>query len=382
MRRTIARGGRGPGAPGRQPGHRGRSGRAGRAAGRHRLAARPAVADRSGEPARDPGRLRRERRACASEMAAAHAASAAAAAALAGFAADARARAEREDLLRFQLGELDAARPVPGEDQTLAAERERLRGAEKFHAATAGGEETLYAGDGAVERADRGGAARSRAARRRSIRRWRPRSTGCARRPAAVEDVARDLGRYARGVRSDPARLAEIEERLFLLSRLRRKHGGTVADLAARRDALAAELAEIGIVRGGRWPRARRRRRGGGARRRRRGRPDRVAQAARPRSLETQGRRNPARARALASARLPMLTRGRASWGATGADRVRFLFAPEPGGGAATAGEDRVGRRAVAGHAGGQAGAGADRPGADLRVRRGRRGRGRRRPPR
>src|SRR6187401_1127162 len=50
---------------------------------------------------------------------AAYAARAAAAAALAGFAADARARAEREDLLRFQLGELDAARPVPGEEQPL-----------------------------------------------------------------------------------------------------------------------------------------------------------------------------------------------------------------------------------------------------------------------
>src|SRR4029078_10375252 len=62
---------------------------------------------------------------------------------------------------------------------------------------------------------------------------------------SAIEDVARDLGRYARGARSDPARLAEIEERLFLLSRLCRKHGGTVADLAARRDALAAELAEV-----------------------------------------------------------------------------------------------------------------------------------------
>ena len=39
---------------------------------------------------------------------------------------------------------------MPGEDETLAAERERLRGAEKFFAATARGEETLYAGDGAV----------------------------------------------------------------------------------------------------------------------------------------------------------------------------------------------------------------------------------------
>ena len=140
----------------------------------------------------------------------------------------------------FQLDH--AARPVPGEDQTLAVERERLRGAEKFHAATAGGEETLYAGDGAVsERVaavlrDLEPLAALDPALVPQVERLREAA-------AAIEDVARDLGRYARGIRSDPARLAEIEERLFLLSRLCRKHGGTVADLAARRDALAAELA-------------------------------------------------------------------------------------------------------------------------------------------
>ena len=64
MRRTIARGGRGRAHLGGSlataadlAAHR-------RAAGRHRLAARPAVADRSREPARDPGRVRGERRRC------------------------------------------------------------------------------------------------------------------------------------------------------------------------------------------------------------------------------------------------------------------------------------------------------------------------------
>src|SRR6185503_10342836 len=84
------------------------------------------------------------------DMAAAFEAKAATEAALAAFSADARARAEREDLLRFQLGELEAARPAPGEDEALRVERERLAGAEKFFAATARGEEVLYAGDGAV----------------------------------------------------------------------------------------------------------------------------------------------------------------------------------------------------------------------------------------
>src|SRR6185312_13957960 len=63
------------------------------------------------------------------EMASAYAARVAARAALESFSADARAR---------------------GEGEALAAERERLRGAERFFGASARGEEALYAGDGAV----------------------------------------------------------------------------------------------------------------------------------------------------------------------------------------------------------------------------------------
>jgi DNA repair protein RecN (Recombination protein N) len=262
------------------------------------------------------------------EMAAAYAARAAAEAALAGFSADARARAEREDLLRFQLAELEAARPVPGEEQTLAAERERLRGAEKFYAATAGGEETLYAGDGAVgERVT---------AVLRDLEPLAALDPGLApqvdrlREAASViEDVARDLGRYARGVRSDPARLAEIEERLFLLSRLCRKHGGTVADLAARRDALAAELGEVA-----RYDDALAERQA-------------AADAANARAVAaaaalTASRKHAAlslerkvsatlRELGFATARLPVVLFEARDLSAGGADRVRFLFAPNPG---------------------------------------------------
>src|SRR4029077_13287080 len=151
----------------------------------------------------------------------------------------------REDLLRFQLGELEAARPAPGEDEALAVERERLKGAERFFAATARGEEVLYAGDGAVAEKI-AGVARDLgplAARDPALA---PLAERLGEAQAAIEDVARDLGRYARGIRSDPARLAEVEERLFLSQRFCRKHGVTVADLAAKRAALARELAELG----------------------------------------------------------------------------------------------------------------------------------------
>ena len=43
-----------------------------------------------------------------------------------------RDRAQREDLLRFQVSELDAARLRPGEEEALRAERQRLQHAERF----------------------------------------------------------------------------------------------------------------------------------------------------------------------------------------------------------------------------------------------------------
>src|SRR5882762_3876490 len=45
-----------------------------------------------------------------------------------------RDRAQREDLLRFQLSELDAARLRPGEEDELRQERRRLQHAERFAA--------------------------------------------------------------------------------------------------------------------------------------------------------------------------------------------------------------------------------------------------------
>jgi DNA repair protein RecN (Recombination protein N) len=261
------------------------------------------------------------------EMTAAHGALVEATRAFEAFAADARTRGEREDLLRFQLGELEAAQPVAGEDEELRALRERLKGAERFFATTARGEEVLYAGDGAV-------------AERLAVVMHELEPLGVldpALAPlvdrlqgahAVVEDVARDLGRYARGIRSDPARLAEIEERLFTLQRLCRKHGGTVADLVDRREALARELAEIGSYD--------------------------EALTARREAVERAGTRAQAAATALtasrtraagglekkvsatlrdlgfSSARLPVAVEAR-ELGAAGADRVRFLFAPNPG---------------------------------------------------
>jgi DNA repair protein RecN (Recombination protein N) len=268
-----------------------------------------------------------ENRALRDEMAAAYAAKVDAATALARFSADARARGEREDLLRFQLTELEAAQPAPAEDVALAAERERLKGAERFYAATASGEEILYAGDGAV--AERvAGVVRDLTPLAALDPTLAPLVERLGDAQAAIEDAAREMGRYARGIRSDPARLGEIEERLFLLQRLCRKHGGTVADLAARQAALAAELGEIGSYEAGLVARQA-------------AAADAEARAVAAATALGASRRQAAsslerkvsavlRELGFSAARLPVSLETR-ELGPTGADRVRFLFAPNPG---------------------------------------------------
>jgi DNA repair protein RecN (Recombination protein N) len=59
---------------------------------------------------------------------------------------------------------------------------------------------------------------------------------------AELGDAARELRRYAHGVEQNPSRLAEVEERLFRLQKLLRKHGPTTAELRAHHDQLASEL--------------------------------------------------------------------------------------------------------------------------------------------
>jgi DNA repair protein RecN (Recombination protein N) len=262
------------------------------------------------------------------EMAAAHAQLAAANQALATFNADARTRTEREDLLKFQIAELEAAALEPGEDESLRIERERLKGAEKFFAAATRGEEVLYAQEAAV--------AGQIAAITRELTplsaldpTLAPLVERLAGAQATVEDVARDLGRYASRVRSDPARLAEVEERLFLLQRLCRKHGGTLAEAIARREAIARELGELGSFEDGL-----------AERREAQVRAEAAARAAadaltRTRKKAASGLEKKVaetlRELGLGQARLPVAVEAAAGIGATGADRVRFLFAPNPG---------------------------------------------------
>jgi DNA repair protein RecN (Recombination protein N) len=157
---------------------------------------------------------------------------------------DERARAARADFLRFQVDELDCARLAPGEDERLAAERARLAAVDQLQAGARVAHELLYGGDdSAVDRL----AAAARELER--IVRVDPSLEACARpiaeARALVEDAAAELGRYADRLEGDPERLAAVDDRLELIKRLVRKHGGRLDEVIARAAQLRGELTEL-----------------------------------------------------------------------------------------------------------------------------------------
>ena len=164
--------------------------------------------------------------------------------ALARARADGQAAVERAEMLREQSTELERAALVPGEEEALAAERARLVHAERLSALANGAEATVYSGEGAiVEALGRAlGAVREAARLDPSLDPTRVLLESAL---AETEEAGATLGRYARDLTPDPARLEAIEERLAQLARLRRKYAGTVEELIRRRDQLTAELARV-----------------------------------------------------------------------------------------------------------------------------------------
>jgi DNA repair protein RecN (Recombination protein N) len=155
-----------------------------------------------------------------------------------------RQKTDREDLLRYQLKEIDEIALRPGDDEALAAERDRLRHAGKLREGAATAEETLYGGEAAaIDQIARARDAIEDLARLDSS--LEPVLTLLDDARAQVDEAARMLGRYARSVQSDPERLADLEDTLQKLARLKRKYGASMAEILAFRARAAAELENL-----------------------------------------------------------------------------------------------------------------------------------------
>lgn len=153
-----------------------------------------------------------------------------------------RDRAEREAFLSFQLVELDeAALDQADEEERLEVEAVRLRNTEKLREAARAAEADLYADDGAAsERLSR--AVRAVATLAELDPDLAALQADLESALAIAEDAARTLGSYAHDLAADPQRLDEIESRLALFARLRRKYGATLAEVIERGAEMRAEV--------------------------------------------------------------------------------------------------------------------------------------------
>jgi DNA repair protein RecN (Recombination protein N) len=156
-----------------------------------------------------------------------------------------RDRETRQDLIAFQLGELDrAALTDPGEDAELAARRQILASAERVERLCTESYASLYDSDDAILAAL--GQVWRRVAELAALDpQFAPYLDARDGIKSQLEDLAGFLRKYADTVDASPARLQQVEERLALLERLKRKHGPSLGDAIARRDALRRELAEL-----------------------------------------------------------------------------------------------------------------------------------------
>jgi DNA repair protein RecN (Recombination protein N) len=148
------------------------------------------------------------------------------------------------DLWSYQQKEIEAARLEAGEDEALETEKRVLANAEKLYAAAMGAFEELYEGGASAEVA-----LRSAIKNVEELARYDGRFTEAAQQLASaratVGDVGSSLRDYAEGINASPERLAEIEDRLALLDRLKRKYGKTVLEVIAFGEDVAHKLAEV-----------------------------------------------------------------------------------------------------------------------------------------
>ncbi|HET9193542.1 MAG TPA: DNA repair protein RecN [Vicinamibacterales bacterium] len=155
---------------------------------------------------------------------------------------DAREKSARLDLIAFQLGEIEKAAPRPGEDDELAATKQVLASAERIQRLCEESYSSLYESDGAIL-SDLGGVWKRVGELATIDPRFAPYVDARDGIKGQLEDLAFFLRSYSDGVDASPERLQQVEDRLALLERLKRKHGPTLQDVIEKGDALRREQA-------------------------------------------------------------------------------------------------------------------------------------------
>jgi DNA repair protein RecN (Recombination protein N) len=152
-----------------------------------------------------------------------------------------RQLAEKREFYEFQIREIDAVNPQPGEEAKLATELKILENGEKLFAATGGLYGMLYEGEQSIR--DQLVIVRNQLQDLAAIdASFADAARECASAEAVVSELARFVQAYNARVEFTPDRLEELRDRLGRLALLKRKYGGTVESTIAHRAAVGQEL--------------------------------------------------------------------------------------------------------------------------------------------
>jgi DNA repair protein RecN (Recombination protein N) len=148
------------------------------------------------------------------------------------------------DLWMFQKREIEEAKLQPGEDERLETEKRVLANAEKIYNAAMQAFDLLYEGDASTS-----ASLRSAQKQITELARYEPKfqealaALETAR--ISVEDVGATVRDYAGGIQASPEHLADVEDRLASLDRLKRKYGPTLDHAISFGADVARKLSEI-----------------------------------------------------------------------------------------------------------------------------------------
>ncbi|MCW7753160.1 DNA repair protein RecN [Desulfobotulus sp. H1] len=154
---------------------------------------------------------------------------------------------EEADFIAFQINEIQNADPRDHEDTELETLRKRLRHAHTLAQTLSLVVDQLYEGEEAI--AGRLSVLHREIEKAASLDATLINAASDAESLALrCEDLAGHLRQYLDGMDMDPAMLDQVEARLHLLSRLKKKYGGSLAAVLAHREGLEKRHKETGSM--------------------------------------------------------------------------------------------------------------------------------------
>jgi DNA repair protein RecN (Recombination protein N) len=148
---------------------------------------------------------------------------------------------KRIDILSFQSEEIGRAALVPGEEEELDRERQILANAEKLLVASRGCFDRLYAGDPGIVGELQGVATAIGEIAAIDVS-LAPLLSNVNDAVIQLEEAAGALRDYSSRIDCDPDRLQEVDDRLDLIHRLKRKYGTSVEAVLAVKEEIDREL--------------------------------------------------------------------------------------------------------------------------------------------